>query len=165
MELLKKIGEISVSNYFLSQVLKQTQYEEKIKRDFPRDYVLDFWLPYFDSVNAKASLVFCKDVDWHTDSDSEDDLDFHYSITWVLKTKNSKLEVRNEKGKLEYIFLKKGDLIRFKNCEEHRVLTNENNISLFLTVDFKNNILNSRGVKLKLENFKNYILSKNLELL
>lgn len=162
---LKVLTKIPVSNYFLSLVLKQTEFKEKIKNDFPRDYVLDFWLPCFDSGNTKASLVFCKDVDWHTDSESENDLEFHYSITWVLKTKNSKLEVRNEKSKVDSVFLKKGDLIRFKNCEEHRVVTEENNISLFLTMDFKNNFLSCRGVKLKLENFKNYIQSGNLDLL
>lgn len=154
---MNKVKRIPVSNCFLSRILKQTEFKEKIQGSFPRDDVLDVWLPYFQTDNIKGCLVFCKDVDWHTDSDDLNS-EFKYSNLWVLKTKNSKLEVKNSKDEVKEFSLKKGDLIKFKNCQEHRLITKENIVSVFLVLDSVNNFLSYRYLKLKLENFIAYTL-------
>jgi hypothetical protein len=157
---MNKVKRIPVSNCFLSRILKQTEFKEKIQRGFPRDYVLDVWLPYFQTDNSKGCLVFCKDVDWHIDSDDLNS-EFKYSSLWVLKTKNSKLEVKNHDDKVKEFNLRKGDLIRFKNCDKHRLLTTENKVSVFLVLDSVNHFLSARYLKVKLENFITYTLGGN----
>ena len=54
-------------------------------------------------------------------------------------------------------------LVAFNNFNEHTLIKKENNISCFLTFDFKNNNLkyNSKSTKLRVENFVDYIQSGN----
>lgn len=160
---MKKIGKIPVSNSFLSKILKLSCFETKIKRDFPRDFVLDIYLPFFETEISKGTLIFCKDADWHIDNDLKNKEAFKYTILWVLKTKNSTLKVKTTEDKIESLDLKKGTLVAFQNCNKHTLVTEENNISCFLTIDFKKSDLgyNSKSTKLKLENFTDYIQSGN----
>lgn len=161
--LIQDLGKIPVSNLFLSKILKQTEYKEKIIKDFPRDFVSESWIPFFETARSNGVLIYCKDIDWHTDSDLKNREDYPYTILWVLKTKNSILKVKNDDSIIKSINLKKGMLVAFPNYKEHTLITKENNISCFLTFDFKNLALeyNSKSTKLRIKNFVDYIQSGN----